>query len=37
MQAIADLLNAEGVPTAYGGAKWWPSTVGKVLAPLVLI
>jgi DNA invertase Pin-like site-specific DNA recombinase len=32
LQAIADGLNAEGVATAHGGAKWWPSTVGKVLA-----
>ena len=29
LQAIADGLNAEGVATAHGGAKWWPSTVGK--------
>lgn len=26
-QAIADALNAEGVPTAHGGARWYPSTV----------
>jgi DNA invertase Pin-like site-specific DNA recombinase len=25
--AIADLLNAEGVPTGHGGRQWWPSTV----------
>jgi len=31
-QAIADLLNAEGMPTAQGGAKWYPATVRKVLA-----
>lgn len=24
--AIADRLNAEGVPTAHGGARWWPSS-----------
>ena len=33
LQAIADQLNGEGVPTAHGGARWWPSTVGKVLQP----
>jgi DNA invertase Pin-like site-specific DNA recombinase len=27
LQAIADLLNAEGVPTQRGGAKWRPSSV----------
>jgi DNA invertase Pin-like site-specific DNA recombinase len=27
LQAIADLLNAEGVPTARGGAEWRPSSV----------
>jgi DNA invertase Pin-like site-specific DNA recombinase len=26
-QAIADALNAEGVPTAHGGQRWYPSTV----------
>jgi DNA invertase Pin-like site-specific DNA recombinase len=26
-QAIADLLNTEGVPTLRGGAKWRPSSV----------
>jgi DNA invertase Pin-like site-specific DNA recombinase len=30
LQAIADLLNAEGVPTAHGGVKWHPSTVKHV-------
>lgn len=34
LQAIADALNGEGIATAHGGAKWWPSTVGKVLAAL---
>lgn len=29
-QAIADELNTEGVPTAHGGATWWPATVRKV-------
>jgi len=28
---IADALNTDGVPTAQGGAKWWPSTVAAVL------
>jgi hypothetical protein len=27
LQAIADQLNAEGVPTPRGGAKWRPSSV----------
>lgn len=27
---IADTLNAEQVPTAQGGAQWWPSTVRAV-------
>lgn len=31
MQAIADRLNAEGVPTATTGAKWYASTVRRVL------
>lgn len=31
LQAIADALNEEGVPTARGGAKWYPGTVRKVL------
>jgi DNA invertase Pin-like site-specific DNA recombinase len=31
LQAIADQLTAEGVPTARGGARWYPSTVRKVL------
>ncbi len=29
--SIADQLTAEGVPTAQGGARWWPSTVRAVL------
>jgi DNA invertase Pin-like site-specific DNA recombinase len=28
---IAAELNAEGVPTAHGGKRWWPSTVRAVL------
>lgn len=28
---IAEQLNAEGVPTARGGRRWWPSTVRAVL------
>ncbi|MGW4139372.1 recombinase family protein [Streptomyces mirabilis] len=28
-RAIADRLNEDGVPTAQGGAKWWPSTTRK--------
>lgn len=31
MAAIAESLNAEGVPTARGGAKWHPSTVKAAL------
>ena len=31
LRAIADDLNAEQVPTAQGGAQWWPSTVAGVL------
>lgn len=30
-QAIADALNREGVPTAHGGARWYPSTVRAAL------
>ena len=29
LQAIADALNAEGVPTLRGGAKWRPSSVQR--------
>jgi hypothetical protein len=28
---IASDLNADGTPTAHGGAQWWPSTVRAVL------
>lgn len=31
LQAIADALNAEGVPTPRGGARWRPSSVQSVL------
>ena len=31
LAAIAARLNDEGVPTAQGGAKWWPATVKAVL------
>jgi DNA invertase Pin-like site-specific DNA recombinase len=31
LSRIAKHLNDEGVPTARGGAKWWPSTVAAVL------
>ncbi|MHB8488471.1 MAG: recombinase family protein [Candidatus Dormibacteria bacterium] len=31
LAAIADSLNAEGVPTAHNGAQWHPSTVAAVL------
>lgn len=30
-QAIAGVLNAQGVPTGQGGRQWWPATVRKVL------
>jgi hypothetical protein len=29
--AIADRLNADGVPTAQGGQRWYPATVRAVL------
>jgi DNA invertase Pin-like site-specific DNA recombinase len=32
LTAIAERLNAEGVATAQGGQKWWPSTVRSVVA-----
>jgi DNA invertase Pin-like site-specific DNA recombinase len=31
LAAIADLFNAEGVPTARGGSRWHPATVRAVL------
>ena len=35
IRGIADRLNADGVPTAHGGAKWHASTVQKVLGSQV--
>src|SRR5262249_55878298 len=32
LREVADRLNAEGTPTAQGGARWWPSTVRSVLS-----
>jgi DNA invertase Pin-like site-specific DNA recombinase len=32
LAAIADELNRDEVPTAHGGARWYPSTVRAVLA-----
>jgi len=31
LRAIADSLNQDRVPTAQGGAKWYPATVHHVL------
>ena len=31
LAAIAEGLNADQVPTAQGGRRWWPSTVGSAL------
>jgi hypothetical protein len=31
LQAIADQLNAEGIPTLRGGAKWRPSSIQAAL------
>ena len=28
--AIAERLNADGIPTAHGGSRWWPSTVRAI-------
>jgi DNA invertase Pin-like site-specific DNA recombinase len=36
LQRIADALTAEDVPTAQGGARWYPSTVRSVLRSLEL-
>jgi len=36
LAAVANQLNAEQVPTAQGGAKWYPATVAKVLNRQVL-
>lgn len=32
LKAIADALNADGVPTARGGVRWYPATVRTVVA-----
>ena len=32
LQTIANSLNAQGIPTAQGGAKWYASSISKVLA-----
>jgi len=32
LAVIAEELNRDRVPTAHGGAKWYPSTVRAVLA-----
>ncbi len=34
LTAIAETLNDERVPTAQGGARWWPATVRAVLQSL---
>jgi hypothetical protein len=31
LRQIADHLNADGIPTAHGGTRWWASTVRSVL------
>jgi len=31
LRQIADQLNADSVPTAHGGERWWPSTVRAIL------
>jgi Recombinase len=31
LRQIADDLNADRIPTAHGGKRWWPSTVRAVL------
>jgi DNA invertase Pin-like site-specific DNA recombinase len=33
--SIAEGLNREGIPTAQGGAQWWPATVRYVTASLI--
>jgi hypothetical protein len=32
LRRIADDLNAARIPTAHGGARWWPSTVRAVVS-----
>ena len=36
LQAIADDLNADRIPTARGGVQWWPSSVRAVLRSVAL-
>jgi DNA invertase Pin-like site-specific DNA recombinase len=36
LAAIAELLDAEGVPTAQGGRRWYPATVAAVLRSAAL-
>lgn len=36
LREIADRLTADGIATAQGGARWWPSTVAAVLRSLDL-
>jgi hypothetical protein len=31
LSAMARALNEDGIPTAHGGARWYASTVSKVL------
>jgi DNA invertase Pin-like site-specific DNA recombinase len=31
LRQIADALNADRIPTAHGGERWWPSTVHALL------
>jgi DNA invertase Pin-like site-specific DNA recombinase len=31
LSGVARTLNAQGIPTAHGGAKWYPATVRKIL------
>jgi hypothetical protein len=37
LSEIARALTADGVPTAHGGRKWWPSTVRAVLVRCSLL
>jgi hypothetical protein len=31
LRQIAASLDADGIPTAHGGARWWPSVVRGIL------
>ena len=31
LTAIAERLNAEGVPTAHGGRRWWHPTIARIV------